>query len=115
MELGFCSDTSTLGTTCLVDGPALNITPLHECVIPPPMAAARLVFPAPVCLAAWAPSRGPHEALAVALSSGGLCVVRCNGAWAWLVEDGGLDGVGPAPDAMYACTCICLKFFHVLR
>ena len=106
-ELGFDSSTSTLGTTCLVDGPALNITPLHECMVPPPMAAARLVFPTPVCLTAWAPSHAApttEETLAVGLSGGGVCVVRCSGSWDALVE--GMEGAGPAPDDMYVvCGC----------
>lgn len=50
MQLGH--SVSKLGTSAVIDGSKLQITPLRHCVIPPPLSAVTAAFPCNItCLA----------------------------------------------------------------
>ncbi len=67
---------SAYGTAAVVDGTSVLLTPLRQCIVPPPLCAAAVACPAPVVVAALRQCC-EDEALAAVMSDGRLAVVEC--------------------------------------
>jgi len=52
LDLGFDVDCSARGTAAVVDGARVLLTPLRLAAVPPPLAAAAVVLPAPAACVA---------------------------------------------------------------
>ncbi|CAL5218701.1 g412 [Coccomyxa viridis] len=76
VTLDMQSSASERGTAAVVDGNRLLVTPLRIAAVPPPLSAVVLEAQAPiVCIGHR--HGGSSEAIAVALSDGGLAVAEC--------------------------------------
>ena len=66
---------SALGTAAVVDGSTVLLTPLRQCIVPPPLSAVAVQCQAPVVAVALRDC-SEDEALAVVLSDGSIAVVQ---------------------------------------
>lgn len=98
-KLAWDYDVSEYGTVAVVSGDRLMITPMRQCMIPPPLCAVELMCGRPIACALFSRTGDGREIVGALLDDGRLAVATCPNAddWESMLDnedggDGGSDG-----------------------
>lgn len=88
-KLAWDYDVSDYGTVVVVSGDRLMVTPMRQCMIPPPLCAVELVCGRPISCAFFSRTRDGREVIGALLDDGRLAIATCRNAddWESLLDD----------------------------